>query len=97
MAISVVFVPRDNGPERLVTEAQVHFDLAPLAGTKLCGFCIWASPEGEFYVTGPSRSFGAGSDRRFFDYLRSVDGTAAPIKAIKAWILEEYKKALVTA
>jgi hypothetical protein len=29
----------------------------------------------EVYVTFPSRAFGAGSERRYFDYLRSVDGT----------------------
>jgi len=75
--IQVHFVTRENGPERLVCEAEVIFEDGPLAGTKLVGFSLWRSAEGEVYVTFPSRAFGAGSERRYFDYLRSVDGTAA--------------------
>ncbi len=88
----VQFVVRENGPERLVTEAEVHFEEGPLAGAKLVGFCLWKSPEGEVYVTFPSRAFGAGSERRYFDYLRSVDGTLDVVKRVKAWILDEYRK-----
>jgi len=91
--MQVQFVARENGPERLVTEAEVHFDDGPLAGTKLVGFCLWRSPEGEVYVTFPSRAFGAGSERRYFDYLRAVDASGETIKRVKAWILEEYRKA----
>jgi hypothetical protein len=95
--MQVQFVARENGPERLVTEAEVLFDDGPLAGTKLVGFCLWKSPDGEVYVTFPSRAFGAGSERRYFDYLRSVEGTAEAIKRVKAWILDEYRKAEVAA
>ncbi len=91
--MQVQFVTRENGPERLVTEAEVHFDEGPLAGTKLVGFCLWRSPEGEIYVTFPSRAFGAGSERRYFDYLRAVDASGETVKRVKAWILEEYRKA----
>ena len=91
--MQVQFVTRENGPERLVTEAEVHFDDGPLAGTKLVGFCLWRSPEGEVYVTFPSRAFGAGSERRYFDYLRAVDASGETVKRVKAWILEEYRKA----
>jgi len=90
--MQVHFVARENGPERLVTEAEVHFDDGPLAGTKLVGFSLWKRPDGEIYVTFPSRAFGAGSERRYFDYLRSVEGTADAIKSVKAWILDEYRK-----
>ena len=93
----VQFVARENGPERLVTEAEVHFDEGPLAGARLVGFCLWKSPEGEVYVTFPSRAFGAGSERRYFDYLRSVDGTLDVVKRVKAWILDEYRKATAAA
>ena len=91
--MQVQFVTRENGPERLVTEAEVHFDDGPLAGTKLVGFCLWRSPEGEIYVTFPSRAFGTGSERRYFDYLRAVDASGETVKRVKAWILEEYRKA----
>ena len=93
----VQFVTRENGPERLVTEAEVHFEEGPLAGAKLVGFCLWRSPEGEVYVTFPSRAFGAGSERRYFDYLRSVDGTLDVLKRVKAWILDEYRKETAAA
>ena len=89
----VVFVERDNAPERLVCEAEVVFEAenGPLAGMKLVGFSLWRSPEGEVYVTFPSRAFGSGTERRFFDFLRSVEGTAADAKRVKAWILESFR------
>jgi hypothetical protein len=88
----VKFVARENGPERLVSEAEVIFEEGPLAGSKLVGFSLWKSPEGEVYVTFPSRAFGAGSERRYFDYLRSTDGTLDVVKRVKAWIVDEYRK-----
>jgi hypothetical protein len=89
----VVFVERESAPERLVCEAEVVFEAeaGQLAGMKLVGFSLWRSPEGEVYVTFPSRAFGAGNERRFFDYLRSVEGQAADAKRVKAWILEEFR------
>ena len=72
-AIQVHFTPRENGPERLVTEAEIHFEDGPLAGMRLVGFSIWRSTEGELYVTFPSRAFGAGTERKYFDYLRAVE------------------------
>ncbi len=90
--MQVQFTERENGPERLACEAEIHFQEGPLAGAKLVGFCLWRSPEGEVYVTFPSRAFGAGSERRFFDYLRAVDGCGETVKRVKAWILDEYRK-----
>ena len=78
--MQVHFVARENGPERLVTETEVHFDEGPLAGARLVGFCLWKSPDGEVYVTFPSRAFGAGSERRYFDYLRAIDGDGETVK-----------------
>lgn len=90
----VQFIERENGPERLVCEAEVVFgpECGPLDGMKLVGFSLWRSPEGEVYVTFPSRAFGAGSERRFFDYLRSVEGTSADAKRVKLWIMAEFQK-----
>lgn len=88
----VQFVERENGPEKLVCEAEILFDEGLLVGMKLVGFSLWRSPDGEVYVTFPSRAFGAGSDRRFFDYLRSVDGTGAESKRVKSWILEAFRE-----
>lgn len=91
--MQVQFVARENGPERLVTEAEILFDDGPLEGTKLVGFSLWQSLDGDIYVTFPSRAFGAGSERRYFDYLRGVDGTADAAKRIKGWIVDEYRRA----
>ncbi len=93
----VQFVARENGPERLVSEAEVHFEEGPLAGTRLVGFCLWKSHDGEVYVTFPSRAFGAGSERRYFDHLRSVDGTLDVVKRVKPWIVDEYRKETAAA
>jgi hypothetical protein len=89
----VNFVVRESAPERLVCEAEVMFEAEAgvLAGMKLVGFSLWRSPEGEVYVTFPSRAFGTGTDRRFFDYLRSIEGNAADAKRVKAWILDEFR------
>jgi hypothetical protein len=89
----VQFVERENGPERLVCEAEVVFEEAdePFSGMKLVGFSLWRSPEGEVFVTFPSRAFGVGGERRYFDYLRSVEGGPVEGKRVKAWILEEFE------
>jgi hypothetical protein len=88
----VQFVHRENGPERLECEAEIVFEEeGALSGMKLVGFSLWRSPEGEIYVTFPSRAFGAASERRYFDYLRSADGTPAESKRVKAWILEQFQ------
>jgi len=89
----VQFVEREKGPERLVCEAELVFDEAgPLQGMKLVGFSLWRGPDGEVYVTFPSRAFGAGNDRKYFDYLRSIEGAPADPKRVKAWIVEEYRQ-----
>jgi hypothetical protein len=88
------FVSRENGPERLVCEAEVVFDEpSPHEGMNRLGFSLWRGPDGEVFVTLPSRSFGVGNDRRYFDLLRSVDGQAADGKRVKGWVLEEYQAA----
>jgi hypothetical protein len=91
------FVNRENGPERLVCEAELVFDEGPLAGLKLVGFSVWRAPDGECYVTFPSRAFGAGVDRKYFDYLRAVDGSAEPARELKARILAEHARVAAAA
>ncbi|MCI0581823.1 MAG: hypothetical protein L0227_02840 [Chloroflexi bacterium] len=99
MQVTVKFVKRGGGPERLLTEAEIVFgeDTGLMAGLKLVGFSLWKSPDGEIYVTFPSRAFGAGSERRFFDYLRSAEGDLTAVKALKAWIVETWKAQAATS
>jgi hypothetical protein len=88
------FVHREGGPERLAAEAELVFPATAgiLAGLKLVGFSLWKSPEGEIYVTFPSRAFGAGTDqRRYFDYLRPADAGNGSAKALKDAIVAAYK------
>jgi hypothetical protein len=87
----IQFVTKGNGPERLVCEAEVVFDeTSPLAGMKLVGFSLWRSPDGEVFVTFPSRAFGTATERRFFDYLRAAEPGGTDVKRVKDWILEEF-------
>ncbi|MBN2369237.1 MAG: hypothetical protein JXO72_01990 [Vicinamibacteria bacterium] len=89
----VEFVERNNGPERLVCEAEIVFDESgPLGGMKLVGFSLWKGAERQVSVTFPARAFGAGGERRFFDLLRPVQGTAPDlVRRVKSWIIEEYQ------
>jgi hypothetical protein len=87
----VVFVERQNGPERLVTEAEIVFDDGPLSGMKLVGLSIWKGADDALAVTFPARSFGVGGERRFFDYLRSVEPGSSDARRVKDWILDEYR------
>jgi hypothetical protein len=88
----VHFVQKENQPEKMVCEAEVLFEgEGPLTGMKLVGFSLWRSPEGEVYVTFPSRAIGNGNERRYFDYLRSAEGTPTEVKKVKAWILDEFR------
>jgi len=89
----VVFVEKAQGPERLVCDAELVFEEGtPLSGMKLVGFSLWRRADGEVFVTFPSRAFGAGQDRRFFDYLRAVDGGPSEVRRVKEWIVEAYKE-----
>ena len=89
----VQFVEKVNGPERLVSDAEIVFDEGPLAGMKLVGFAVWRGAEGDLYITFPSRAFGTATDRKFFDYLRATEPGAASSRRVKDWILEEYRTA----
>jgi hypothetical protein len=90
--VRIVLVERENSPERLVCEAELVFGSGLLSGITLVRFSLWKSPEGEPYVTFPSRAFGAGSERRFFDFLRRVEGDATPAKAVKQAIVSAYRE-----
>jgi hypothetical protein len=91
--LSVTFNERTTGPERHVADAELHFGgeaAGPLAGIKLVGFSLWRSAEGTIYVSVPSRAFGAGGERRYFDLVRGEEGTAALVR-LKEFILEAYR------
>ena len=90
----VQFVAKDNGPERLICDAELVFgeEAGPLSGMKLVGFSLWRTAEGEVSVTFPSRAFGAGTERRFFDYLRSAESAPGEVRRVKDWILDEYRQ-----
>lgn len=89
----VEFAKRQAGPERLVAEVALLFDSQDgvLDGLKLVGFCLWRGADDELRVTLPARSYGLGSERRYFDLLRSQNGTPKQIKALKAWIIQQFK------
>jgi DNA-binding cell septation regulator SpoVG len=96
--IRVAFSESKSGPEALLGEAELVFEgeeFGALDGMKLVGFSIWRGRDGNgSYVTFPSRAFGTGSERRFFDYLRPASGpfNRDSGKAVKEAILRAYKK-----
>jgi hypothetical protein len=89
----VQFVTRENGPEKLVCDAEVVFgpECGPLAGMKLVGFALWRGAEGEVYVTFPSRAFGVASERKYYEYLRAAEPGSTESKRVKEWILQEFR------
>jgi hypothetical protein len=89
----VNFVEKAGGPDRLVCEAELIFEEEqPLVGMKLVGFSIWRSADSQIFVTFPSRAFGAGQDRRYFDYLRSTGGATEAVRNLKTWIIDQYRE-----
>lgn len=91
--MTVNFIERPNGPQRLVCDAEVVFTPDtdnPMAGLKLVGFSIWRSAENELFCSLPSRPFGAGGERRYFDLIRSTSGDSGPARRLRSWILEQY-------
>jgi hypothetical protein len=90
----VQFVAKENGPERLVCDAEILFgeDAGPLSGMKLVGFSLWRTADGDVYVTFPSRAFGVGNERKYYDYLRSAEAASGEVKRVKDWILDEYRQ-----
>ena len=89
--MNVEFLRRENGPERLESEAEIIFTEGALQGMKLVGFCVWRGADGAHYVTFPSRALGSGTERRFFDYIRSAAGNIEDCRRLKDWILNEYQ------
>ena len=89
--VTVRFVPRTGGPDNLVCEAEIVWTSGILAGMKLVGLSLWRDSDGEVRVTFPSRAYSSGSERRFFAYLRSDDGSVEDVRKFKQWILAEYE------
>ena len=90
--MNVQFVSREDGPERLLCDAELLFDESgPLSGMKLVGFALWRNAEGGVSVTLPARSWGVGPERRFFDLLRSCEGKTDSVKRFKAWLTDQFQ------
>ncbi len=91
----VRIIERLSGPERLIAEAALAFDESdgPLAGLELVGFALWRGTNSEIFVTFPSRAFGAGDNRRFFDYLRPTDAHATD--DARAAVVRPFKQLIV--
>jgi hypothetical protein len=83
------FRPIRQGPERLLSEAEIHFEEGPLAGMRLLGFRVWRDEDGALFVTFPSRVTVKGGARLYIDYLRGEDGEPEAVRRVKAWMLEE--------
>lgn len=87
----VEFVVKEN-QEDVVADAEVYFDAdGPFHGLKLVGITLRRGERG-LYVTLPARAFGAGNDRRYFDFVRSADQhDKKSIYRFKDWIRNEWR------
>ena len=90
--VTIAFVDKINGPERLVCDVEIVFNDGLLAGMKLTGFSVWRGSEGDPYVTFPSRAFGTATDRKYFDYLRSVEPGGPGSARVKDAILAAFRE-----
>lgn len=95
---TVKFWPSKGGPKNKLAEAELHCGDpdSPFQGLKVVGFTVWKGERGLF-ATFPSRAYGAGGERRYFDYVRSQDpggseaGKAA-LNRLKKWLVSEYRE-----
>lgn len=89
----VEFINRENGPRNLISEAEIFFDAEDglLAGLKLTGFTLWRTEKGDPSVTMPARSWGEGSERKFFDLLRAGDGGVEALRRLKAALRDQHR------
>lgn len=70
---------RENMTSNYLAEAE--WDLGN--GIKIVGFTIWKGKNGHGFVTFPSRSFGSGVSRKFFDFVRASGTDKDAIKRLK--------------
>jgi len=89
----IEFTERENGPKNLISEAEIFFGAEDglLAGLKLVGFTLWRTEKGEPSVTVPARSWGEGSQRQFFDFLRAGDGGVEALRRLRAALCDQYR------
>lgn len=86
--MKITFKTRENGPERLLAEAEIEVGDADFTGLKLVGFSLWQGADGAIYVTVPSRASGTSENRKYFDYLR---GDIADVKRFKRAVVDAWK------
>ena len=89
----IEFIDRENGPRNLIGEAEIFFEAEDglLAGLKLIGFSLWRTEKGEATVTMPARSWGEGSEKKFFDLLRAGDGGSEALKRLKVAVCDQHR------
>jgi hypothetical protein len=86
---SVKFVCAPCSSSFYETGAEIHFVGGILHGTRLTGFTIWRQRDGSLSVTLPAaRPYGV----HYSDFLKDDALDQFNVKAVKKWILKEYKK-----
>src|SRR5688572_33284037 len=89
--VSVSIIPNQHGsPAGKLADAEVMFEAAagPLSGMKLIGFAVWERRDGGRNVTFPARQYSVNGERRSFALLRSANGEARALEAIRQAILD---------
>lgn len=55
-----------------LADAEIHFNVGPLAGCKLIGFAVCGRRDGQRTVTFPARQYSVNGERRSFALLRPI-------------------------
>ena len=97
MRLHFILNKGDNGPEALLAEVEVHFEVhdGPLAGLKLIGVGVWCARKDDKGVTVlvPSRSYATPKGARFFELLKDSEGDGRKtVVKFKKFIKAEYLK-----
>lgn len=85
------FFQHHNRPANYEADAELALD-GDLVGLRLVGLTLWKGKGGgdELYVTFPSRAFGSGAERKYWDYLR---GDKTVVKSLKEAVVSQYRAA----
>jgi hypothetical protein len=93
-AITITFTPApSSGPRTLVSNAEIIFNIGPLAGLKLCGFALWRGKTHGLSVAPPTTTFERDGQTMRYKLLRPVDeARPASMESLCRKILSAYNE-----
>ncbi len=85
--------PAEDAASNKLADVELIFEKGePLAGLKLVGFSLWKNASGVLFVTMPSRAFGVGAKRTYYDFLRSARERRRDTQDLRDAIIKRWKE-----